>query len=277
MMKNKIPFTNPLPEINLAIDSVINAGKSVMKIYEQPFEAKIKLDNSPVTEADIASNKIIHKIISASDYPILSEETEDNKKRLEKETVWIVDPLDGTADFINKTDEFTIMIGLVRNQVPILGIIYCPPQDTLYVAQQNQGSFQLAGERWSKLSVSTISDLAKSRTVYSRNHFEENEIRFFNYIKTKKLTQKGSSLKAIDVASGTSELYFTITNKMKQWDTCASYCLIKEAGGNITDVYGHDLKYNVDDVYHQNGIIISNGHIHEKVIDSYKRFLNKKE
>ena len=87
MMKNKIPFTNPLPEINLAIDSVINAGKSVMKIYEQPFEAKIKLDNSPVTEADIASNKIIHKIISASDYPILSEETEDNKKRLEKETV----------------------------------------------------------------------------------------------------------------------------------------------------------------------------------------------
>jgi 3'(2'), 5'-bisphosphate nucleotidase len=147
----------------------------------------------------------------------------------------------------------------------------------LYVAQQNQGSFQLAGERWSKLSVSTISDLAKSRTVYSRNHFEENEILFFNYIKTKKLTQKGSSLKAIDVASGTSELYFTITNKMKQWDTCASYCLIKEAGGNITDVYGNDLKYNVDNVYHQNGIIISNGHIHEKVIDSYKRFLNKKK
>ena len=169
------------------------------------------------------------------------------------------------------------MIGLVRNQVPILGIIYCPPQDTLYVAQQDQGSFQLAEERWSKLSVSTISDLAKSRTVYSRNHFEENEIRFFDYIKTKKLTQKGSSLKAIDVASGTSELYFTTTNKMKQWDTCASHCLIKEAGGNITDVYGHDLKYNVDDVYHQNGIIISNGHIHEKVIDSYKRFLNKKK
>ena len=273
MMKNKIPFSNPMPEINLAIDAIIKAGKTVMKIYNQPFEAKNKFDNSPVTEADIESNKIIYKIISTSNYPILSEETEDNKKRLEKETVWIVDPLDGTSDFINKTGEFTIMIGLVRNQVPILGIIYYPLQDILCIAQQNQGSFQLVGERWSKLSVSTISDLAKSRSVCSRYHFEENEKLFFRYIKIKKLTQKGSSLKAIDIASGTSELYFTSTNKMKQWDTCASYCLVKEAGGNITDVYGNDLKYNSDDVYHQNGIIISNGLIHEKVINSYKKFL----
>lgn len=273
MMKNKIPFSNPLPETNLAINSVIDAGKTVMKIYNQPFETKIKSDNSPITEADIASNKIIQKIISASDYPILSEETKDNKKRLEKETVWIIDPLDGTSDFINKTGEFTIMIGLVRKQVPVLGIIYCPPQNTLYVAQQNQGSYQLAGEKWSKMSVSTISDLTKSRTVYSRHHSEENERLFFKYIKTKKLTKRGSSLKAIDVASGTSELYFTSTNKIKQWDTCASYCLVKEAGGNMTDVYGNDLNYNIDDVNHQNGIIVSNGLVHEKVVNSYKRFL----
>ena len=273
MMKNKIPFSNPLPETNLAINSVIDAGKTVMKIYNQPFETKIKSDNSPITEADIASNKIIQKIISTSDYPILSEETKDNKKRLEKETVWIIDPLDGTSDFINKTGEFTIMIGLVRKQVPVLGIIYCPPQNTLYVAQQNQGSYQLAGEKWSKMSVSTISDLTKSRTVYSRHHSEENERLFFKYIKTKKLTKRGSSLKAIDVASGTSELYFTSTNKIKQWDTCASYCLVKEAGGNMTDVYGNDLNYNIDDVNHQNGIIVSNGLVHKKVINSYKRFL----
>ena len=273
MMKNKIPFSNPLPETNLAINSVIDAGKTVMKIYNQPFETKIKSDNSPITEADITSNKIIQKIISTSDYPILSEETKDNKKRLEKETVWIIDPLDGTSDFINKTGEFTIMIGLVRKQVPVLGIIYCPPQNTLYVAQQNQGSYQLAGEKWSKISVSTISDLTKSRTVYSRHHSEESERLFFKYIKTKKLTKRGSSLKAIDVASGTSELYFTSTNKIKQWDTCASYCLVKEAGGNITDVYGNDLNYNIDDVNHQNGIIVSNGLVHEKVINSYKKFL----
>jgi len=272
-MKNKIPFSNPLPETNLAINSVIDAGKTVMKIYNQPFETKIKSDNSPITEADIASNKIIQKIISTSDYPILSEETKDNKKRLEKETIWIIDPLDGTSDFINKTGEFTIMIGLVRKQVPVLGIIYCPPQNTLYVAQQNQGSYQLAGEKWSKMSVSTISDLTKSRTVYSRHHSEESERLFFKYIKTKKLTKRGSSLKAIDVASGTSELYFTSTNKIKQWDTCASYCLVKEAGGNMTDVCGNDLKYNIDDVNHQNGIIVSNGLVHEKVINSYKKFL----
>ena len=272
MMKNKIPFSNPLPETNLAINSVIDAGKTVMKIYNQPFETKIKSDNSPITEADIASNKIIQKIISTSDYPILSEETKDNKKRLEKETIWIIDPLDGTSDFINKTGEFTIMIGLVRKQVPVLGIIYCPPQNTLYVAQQNQGSYQLAGEKWSKISVSTISDLTKSRTVYSRHHSEESERLFFKYIKTKKLTKRGSSLKAIDVASGTSELYFTSTNKIKQWDTSASYCLITESGGKMTDLNGQDLEFNTKMIDHKNGILVTNGLVHSKIVKEYSNF-----
>ena len=155
-MKNKIPFINPLLETNLAINAVIDAGKAVMKIYGQEFETKIKANNEPLTEADIESNKIIHKIISNSDHPILSEDTEDDKKRLEQDTVWIVDPLDGTSDFINRTDEFTIMIGLVRKQIPVLGVIFCPTQNTLYVAQQNQGAYQLLGERWSKISTNTI-------------------------------------------------------------------------------------------------------------------------
>ena len=273
-MENKIPFINPLPETNLAINAVVDAGKAVMKIYDQEFETKIKADNEPLTQADTESDKIIHEIISVSDHPILSEETKDDKKRLERETVWIVDPLDGTSDFINKTDEFTIMIGLVRKQIPILGVIFCPTQDTLYVAQQNQGAYQLLGERWSKISVSTKSDIAECRTVCSRHHLSENERNFLENIHPMKLTRRGSSLKAIDVASGMAEFYFTSSNKIKQWDTCASYCLIKEAGGNITDVFNNDLKYNTEAVNHQNGIVITNKLIHNQLIDSYKKFMN---
>ena len=273
-MENKIPFINPLPETNLAINAVVDAGKAVMKIYDQEFEIKIKADNEPLTQADTESDKIIHEIISVSDHPILSEETKDDKKRLEQETVWIVDPLDGTSDFINKTDEFTIMIGLVRKQIPILGVIFCPTQDTLYVAQQNQGAYQLLGERWSKISVSTKSDIAECRTVCSRHHLSKNERNFLENIHPMKLTRRGSSLKAIDVATGMAEFYFTSSDKIKQWDTCASYCLIKEAGGNITDVFNNDLKYNTEAVNHQNGIVITNKLIHNQLINSYKKFMN---
>ena len=273
-MKNNIPIINPLSEINLAIDAVIDAGKTVMEIYDQGFEQMTKINNEPLTKADIESNKIIHEIISTSDHPILSEESDDTKKRLERKTVWIVDPLDGTSDFIHKTNEFTIMIGLVKEQKPILGVIYCPTNDTLYVAQQDQGAYRLLGEKWSKLSVSTISDLAKSRVVCSRHHLSQNEHDFLENIHPMKLTQRGSSLKAIDVASGMAEFYFTSSNKIKQWDTCASYCLIKEAGGNITDVFGNNLEYNTEIVNHQNGIMITNGLVHNLLIDSYRKFMN---
>ena len=273
-MKNNIPIINPLSEINLAIDAVIDAGKTVMEIYDQGFEQMTKINNEPLTKADVESNKIIHEIISTSDHPILSEESDDTKKRLERKTVWIVDPLDGTSDFIHKTNEFTIMIGLVKEQKPILGVIYCPTNNTLYVAQQDQGAYQLLGEKWSKLSVSTISDLAKSRVVCSRHHLSQNERDFLENIHPMKLTQRGSSLKAIDVASGMAEFYFTSSNKIKQWDTCASYCLIKEAGGNITDVFGNNLEYNTEIVNHQNGIMITNGLVHNLLIDSYRKFMN---
>lgn len=273
-MKNNIPIINPLSEINLAIDAVIDAGKTVMEIYDQGFEQMTKINNEPLTKADVESNKIIHEIISTSDHPILSEESDDTKKRLERKTVWIVDPLDGTSDFIHKTNEFTIMIGLVKEQKPILGVIYCPTNDTLYVAQQDQGAYQLLGEKWSKLSVSTISDLAKSRVVCSRHHLSQNERDFLENIHPMKLTQRGSSLKAIDVASGMAEFYFTSSNKIKQWDTCASYCLIKEAGGNITDIFGNDLEYNTEQINHKNGISITNGSVHTQLINSYKKFIN---
>ncbi len=127
-MNTKIPIENPLLEVRLAIQAALEAGKTVMNVYNQEFSSSLKNDNTPLTEADVKSNQIIQKIISDSGHPILSEESVDDKKRLDSKKIWIIDPLDGTSDFIKKTGEFTIMISLVEDHIPILGVIYWPTE-----------------------------------------------------------------------------------------------------------------------------------------------------
>lgn len=276
-MKSEIPLQNPFPETNLAIQAAIEAGKIVMDVYNHEFSSTLKNDNEPLTEADLKSNQIIQKIISNSGYPILSEESEDNKRRLDSKKVWIVDPLDGTSDFIKKTGEFTIMISLVEENIPILGVIYWPTESTLYLAQKDQGAFKLDNGFWSKISVSNISDLKKCKAVGSRYHISEVEQNLIKHLNISQFTSKGSSLKVADISSGTAELYFTTTNKIKQWDTCASSCLITEAGGKITDMFGFDLKYNTEKLNHENGLLVSNGLIHNQIIEIYRNMMNNKQ
>jgi len=270
-MNQDIPIQNPLPEAKLAIQAAIKAGKQVMSVYDKDFSSTLKSDNEPLTEADIKSNDIILKTISSFDHPILSEESVDDKKRLDFKKIWIVDPLDGTTDFVKKTGEFTIMIALVENNKPILGIIYWPTKKQLFLAQKGQGAFQLNDGNWKKISVSNISELNNCRAVGSRHHISEKERNLLELLKISKFTSKGSSLKVTDISSGTAELYFTTTNKMKQWDTCASYCIIKEAGGKMTDMHGNDLKYNTVLLNHENGLLVTNGLIHNKIIKNFKK------
>jgi len=276
-MNNIIPIEDPLPEIKLAIQAAIEAGKEVMSVYNQEFSSTVKNDNEPLTEADIKSNNIIQKIISSFDYPILSEESVDDKKRLDFQKIWIIDPLDGTTDFIKKTGEFTIMISLVEDHIPILGVIYWPIESTLYLAQKGKGAFKSENGIWSKLSVSNVSKLENCRAVGSRNHISDIEQNLIKRLNISKFTSKGSSLKVADISSGKSELYFTTTNKIKQWDTCASYCLITEAGGKMTDMFGNDIKYNTDKLNHENGILVSNGLIHNNIVKIYGEFIINKE
>lgn len=274
-MRQKLPHDDFLLEADLAVNTIIDCGKSIMEIYQKEFRTSFKSEKEYLTEADIKSNHLIQKKLSSTNYPILSEESIDDKKRLESKIVWIIDPLDGTADFVNKTGEFTLMISLVKNQKPILGIIYWLTNNVLYLAQKDRGAFQFKNKKWSKITVSTISNIEDCRVLMSRHHISKTEENFLKYLNIKNYSNKGSSLKATEIASGCAEVYFTDTNKIKQWDTCASYCLIKEAGGNITDLNGNDLQYNTNEINHQNGILVTNGLIHDKLIKKYKEFQNK--
>ena len=239
--------------------------------YEKGFKTFTKTVNSPVTDADLQSNKIIKEILSVTKHSILSEEDVDDKNRLSNDMIWIIDPLDGTSDFIDKTGEFTVMIALIENQKPILGVIAWPTEKTLFVAQKNCGAFRYSDNKWEKISVTKISELPKCRTIGSRHHLSDKEKDFIKKIGIKDFTSIGSSLKVGKISSGQAEVYITTTNKMKEWDTAASHCIISEAGGKMTDMLGNELTYNNENVYHQNGILVTNGLIHEKILREFKK------
>ena len=268
---NNIPISNKIPELDIAIKAAQEASNTILDIYKNDYNTFTKSDNSPVTDADLKSNKVINEILSNTKYSILSEEDLDDQSRLSKDMIWIVDPLDGTSDFIDKTGEFTVMIALIQNKKPILGVIAWPTEKTLFVAQKNCGAFRYSNDKWDKISVTKIDELSKCRTVGSRHHLSDKEKKFIKKIGVKDFTSIGSSLKVGKISSGEAEAYITTTNKMKEWDTAASYCIISEAGGKMTDMLGNELTYNNKDVYHQNGILVTNGLIHDKIIKEFKK------
>jgi len=272
-MIDNLPFAKPFPETKLAIDAALKASDAVLNIYNKDFSISLKEDNQPITEADIQSNQIIQKCISSSRIPILSEESPDNKeKRMDSKKVWIIDPLDGTTDFINKTGEFTIMISLVEKNEPVMGVISHPTENKLYVAQKDQGVYGYYDGNWIKLEVSKTSIISQCRAVGSRFHQSDQEKNFLKILDILKFTSRGSSLKVLDISSAKAELYFTTTNKIKQWDTCASNCIIAEAGGKMTDMSGLSLEYNTNIVNHQNGILVTNNTIHQNIVQKYSEF-----
>src|SRR3990172_7056292 len=130
-----------LPEFEIALKAAAKAGEEIMKVYASNFFSKTKEDDSPITMADLKSNKVIKEILSKTGLEILSEEDYDAKKRLEENRVWIVDPLDGTTDFVKRTGEFTIMIGLVQEGKPVLGVISWPTENTVFAAQTGCGAW----------------------------------------------------------------------------------------------------------------------------------------
>ena len=266
-----IPIADKIPELDIAIKAAKDAGNEILEIYQRDFEISKKNDDSPITEADLKSNEIIKEILSQTEHIILSEEDKDDQNRLSKEFVWIVDPLDGTSDFIDKTGEFTIMIALIQNKKPILGVIAWPTENTLFVAQKGSGAFRYSNEEWKKISVTQVSEIPKCRTVGSRHHLSDKEKSFIKKLGIENFTSIGSSLKVGKISSGEAEAYITTTNKMKEWDSAASYCIISEAGGRMTDMSGNDITYNNKDVYHQNGILVTNGLIHDKIVEEFKK------
>lgn len=253
-----------------AIKLVKKAGEEVMKIYCRDFSIQEKEDRSPVTEADFASEKIILQGLPGRGFAILSEETKADNSWLQKDKVWFVDPLDGTLDFIQKTGEFSIMLGLVAKREPVLGVVYQPTTDKLYFAQKGRGAFVQEGRGSpKKLQVSEISDFQGARVILSRNHCTQAQLDFVKQAGFGSVKQAGSAgLKIGLIADNRAEAYFTVSDKTHQWDTAAGEIIIKEAGGIITDLKGENLVYCQEPTNHLHGLLVCNKALYPKVLQT---------
>ncbi len=268
-------------ELDILLDKVIKianqAGEKILTYYGQDLDIKDKGNNSPVTKADIASNEIIVTELRKLNIPILSEEGVNDDNRFDSDYVWIIDPLDGTKDFIQETGEFTIMIGLVEKQDsgkyrPILGVIYQPATKEVYYALKNNGAWLLSSNnKLRKLTVSEEKISSKAQMLTSRNHTTDLEKKIAEKLDIRKIKTYGSSLKACLIADKKGDINFNPAPFTWEWDICASDIIVHEAGGLFTDTKGKLFSYNKKDPRNNHGYVASNGIIHDDIIASIKK------
>lgn len=204
------------------------AGKKILEFYETEVEVMTKDDDSPLTKADLAAHHIIVNALKelSEDIPIISEESgiPEYSKRKNWNRFWLVDPLDGTKEFIKKNGEFTVNIALIENSKPVLGVVYVPATDTLYFAEKTMGSYkQIGSEKPTKLETSVFTIPGKARIVVSRSHGDDATKRKLETLGIDVLEEvpSGSSIKFCLVAEGKADLYPRLGPTM-EWDTAAA-------------------------------------------------------
>lgn len=271
-------------ELETAITLGRKAGALILEFYKNGFEAeeKIGADNllEPVTIADRTASKIIVEGLGET-FPndgILSEEEIDvAENRLDKNRVWIIDPLDGTKGFIDRNGDFAVQIGLSENGESVLGVVFLPNENVLYYASKDDGAFLVEnnGEP-KKLKVSEKTDFSQMNIAVSRNHYSKKMNRIKKYFGLRREVRRGSvGLKIGLIAQEICDLYIHFSPRTKHWDTCAPQIILEEAGGKLTDVFGEKIVYNTKDVQNHNGILASNGKTHEKVVKNLKPLLTE--
>ncbi|WP_432402583.1 3'(2'),5'-bisphosphate nucleotidase CysQ [Wukongibacter sp. M2B1] len=250
---------NLIEELNLAKALSIKAGEAIMKIYSDSFEIEFKDDESPITIADKTANGIIVDELKKhfSGYAILSEECEDDLSRLNNDWCWIVDPLDGTKEFINKNGEFTVNIGLAYKNKVVLGVIYIPVTRELYYAAKGFGSYYQKESNIVKISVSNRTE--NIRMMASRSHATDKLKNLIenNSHKISNIKRVGSSLKGCFIAKGDAEVYYRF-GPTKEWDTAAMQCIVEMAGGIFKQIDGTAMIYNRENTLNHKGFYILN-------------------
>ncbi|MEK7554895.1 MAG: adenylyl-sulfate kinase [Patescibacteria group bacterium] len=262
------------------IDSVLQdasriarrAGAGILNVRKSVFKTNAKADGSMVTDADLCAEKIIQEGLASFGWPILSEEGVDDTLRLKSEFVWIVDPLDGTRSFAEGKDDFVVMIGLVKNGTPILGVVYQPAEDKLYEAIKGKGAFLTVKGTRTKLSTSDIKESHEARYISSLHHgTEASDIlpRILQITRRERVASNGVKMGLI--AEGRFDILFNPTYKMGEWDTCAPQVIIEEAGGIVTGAFGQELVYNKEVPLVPYGILATNGALHGKVLTAISK------
>ena len=248
-------------ELKYLIESSRIASKNIMNYYTKGFHTEYKEDDSPVTEADKTSDALIRDFLKKyfPSYSFLTEESKDDKSRLNNDFVFIIDPLDGTEDFVHKDGQFTVNIALCYKHEIVVGVINVPATNEIYYATKNKGAYKIdQNGNLSKLHVSDkVNDLTCFTSIY---HLKENELAMIDKHKDKitNVIKKGSSLKACLIAEGLGEISYRLSKGTKERDTAAFDIIVREAGGLVLKPDGKPMIYNRENVYNDEGYVIVN-------------------
>ncbi|MDP1593548.1 MAG: 3'(2'),5'-bisphosphate nucleotidase CysQ [Gallionella sp.] len=248
-----------LPKI---VAIALDAGQAIMEIYADPANAVMtKSDNSPLTQADLAADRVISAGLKALalDWPILSEESAQiaYENRSDWQRFWLVDPLDGTKEFIKRNGEFTVNIALIENGEPVLGVVYAPVLDVCYFAARGVGAFVRRGVAEAQaIRVKEHVPGEPVKIVASRSHADERTAALLRKLGDYQCISMGSSLKLCLIAEGEAHFYPRLGPTM-EWDTAAAHAVVKYAGGRVCNLNGIELCYNKMDLHNPEFLVLS--------------------
>lgn len=245
--------------IDTALLAAIEGSKAIMQIYARDFQVDYKLDNSPVTEADKASSNIILSHLKKTKIPIISEEEKipEFSVRNQSEFVWVVDPLDGTKEFIRRNGEFCICIALIANTAPVFGIIASPTTEKILFGGKETGvyytDFDTKNPMQASNQIKHLPENEHKTVAYSRSHLSPKAEAFVKSLEEKygevDIIRKGSALKFIDLVLGKADFYPRLAPTM-EWDIAAGQAIYEAVGGEVLDFTNFTpLTYNKEDLY----------------------------
>jgi 3'(2'), 5'-bisphosphate nucleotidase len=256
------------------------AGAAIMEIYHsEDFGETSKADNSPLTLADLASHNTIMEGLSklAPQFPILSEEAADipYAERSKWPSFWLVDPLDGTKEFLKRNGEFTVNIALVKQGVPVLGVVYAPALDVCYCAARGTGAFVQRGNATAR-PIRSEAHTADSaiKVVASRSHSDARTAALLQKLGNHECISMGSSLKLCLVAETAAHFYPRLGPTM-EWDTAAAHAVVIEAGGMVCDIAEQSLRYNKEDMHNPEFLVLAKSNTALlKLLNAHQHSLN---
>lgn len=279
-IREESPFTH---ELAVSTELARAAGAILLRHYHSPFLVEQKVNAlkelEEVTAADREANDlIVHRL--AAEFPddgILAEESADTERRLEKDRVWMIDPMDGTKNFINRDGDFAVQIGLAINGESVAGVVYQPVRDVLYRAARGTGSWiESPDKEAAQMSVSDVVAPGAMVLASSRSHRSPRMERVVGSFGFKAEVRRGSvGVKIGLITERHADLYLHLSPSTKQWDTCGPEIILTEAGGRLTDLFGQPLRYNDVRVDNRNGIVATNGAAHEMVIENLAPLLKE--
>jgi 3'(2'), 5'-bisphosphate nucleotidase len=249
--------------------------EEILKIYAEEFKIIIKNDNTYLTKADLKSHDLIIEFIN-NNFPndlVLSEEEEDFTE-IPNKNVWIIDPIDGTKEFVNKTGEFAVMIGRInKNKKSDIGLIHIPTKKETIIGIKDKGCYLINNNKITKIQVSEKEKIKDLTLIRSRNNFKKENIEKMKNMGIEKYKLLGSiGIKFAEIAKGNYDLCFYKTSNLGIWDICAPEVILKEAGGIVCDLFGDEIEYDLINKKLKKGVVgFSSPKLKEEILNSILR------